>query len=413
MNKIILSILTLVVMSCMTIRTTLASEKFFSIQSIDTMKESRDLSREKLRDEAYEESIRSQVAAIAATGATHVAVGTPYEEEFVPFLKKWVAAARLNNIHVWFRGNLAGWEGWFEYPKIDRATHTAQTLDFIKNNPKLFKDGDIFVSCPECENGGPGDPRLTGDVEEYRKFLINEHEAVEKLFKKMGLDITTNLYSMNGDVALLVMDKETTSALGGVVTIDHYVETPQKMAQDTYNIIEQSGGKIVYGEIGAPILDIHNEMTAEKQAEWINGALYELAQNPDVIGINYWVNKGGSTQIWNDDNSPRSAVGVISRYFKPRVVSGKITDDLKIRLRGVKVVGSYRDITLTGNTYEFPILDDQQLTFEKKGYKSVVVNIDLSNRQNVVKNIVMYPESPSWFYNIMKKIRSVVGYFKN
>jgi len=50
---------------------------------------------------------------------------------------------------------------------------------------------------------------------------------------------------MNADVARAVMDKPTTQALDGVVVIDHYVLTPEQLADDVASIANQSGGKIV------------------------------------------------------------------------------------------------------------------------------------------------------------------------
>src|SRR3989344_6298983 len=86
------------------------------ITSIDTMKYSRDVAREKLNSSSFDEVIDKQVSEISATGATHIAIGTPYDDEFLPFLKRWVVAARKYNLKVWFRGNLSGWEEWFGYP---------------------------------------------------------------------------------------------------------------------------------------------------------------------------------------------------------------------------------------------------------------------------------------------------------
>ena len=70
---------------------------------------------------------------------------------------------RKHGLSVWFRGNFSGWEEWFGYPKIKAYEHINKTRNFIINNPELFADGDIFTSCPECENGGPGDPRDTNN----------------------------------------------------------------------------------------------------------------------------------------------------------------------------------------------------------------------------------------------------------
>ncbi len=387
-----------------------AAERFFEIQAIDTMKESRDLAREKLKDIEYESKIEIQIKKIADTGATHIAIGTPYDQEFTPFLKKWVVAARKNGLKVWFRGNLAGWEEWFDYPKISRQTHIEQTVNFIKNNKDLFENGDIFVSCPECENGGPGDPRMNGDVDGHRKFLIEEHEVVSKTFKEMRLDINTSLHSMNGDVAKLVMNKETTKSLGGVVTIDHYVESPETLNQDINEIAESSGGKIVLGEIGAPILDIHGEFKENEQAEWIRNTFDYLIKNHNVIGLNYWVNKGGSTHLWNDDDTAREAVDVITYYFKPKVVYGTISDDIKLRLRQVEIESSYRKIISDNGVYTIPVLDDEKIIFRKNEYKEVTKSIDHSLKMGRNKiDIVMYPENPSLFYMILKRIKQWTG----
>ena len=85
------------------------SSKLWQFQSIDTMKYSRDLSREKLHDPVFDLTITRQMADIARTGATHVAIATPYDEEFVPILTRWVKAAREQHLHIWFRGNVSGW----------------------------------------------------------------------------------------------------------------------------------------------------------------------------------------------------------------------------------------------------------------------------------------------------------------
>lgn len=285
------------------------------IRSIDTMKYSRDLSREKLYDKSYDAVINKQMADIAATGANYVGIGTPYDEEFRPILERWIKAARKNRLRVWFRGNFSGWEGWFDYPKIDMSAHIIKTEQFILNNSDLFKDGDIFTSCPECENGVKlewGDQRK---LDEYRAFLILEYNIAKESFNKIGKKVNTGYYSMNGDLANVLMDKETTEALGGIVVIDHYVRTSVELAQDIRDLAEKSGGKIVLGEFGVPIPDIHGEMTEEEQSEWIREAITEIETIPEFVGINYWVNVGGSTAIWDSDGRSRDAVKTIKDFY--------------------------------------------------------------------------------------------------
>ena len=59
------------------------------------------------------------------------------------------------------------------------------------------------------------------------------------------------------------------------VVIDHYIKNPVQVSEDARFIANQSGGKVVLGELGAPIPDIHGDMTEEAQSEWIEEALEE------------------------------------------------------------------------------------------------------------------------------------------
>jgi len=290
--------------------------KQWNIQAIDTMKYSRDLARSGVHNSNYTKEIDKQVADIAAAGATHVAIATPYDDEFIPVLHLWVRAARAHGLQVWFRGNFSGWEGWFGYAPIDRQTHLEKTKRFILNNRTLFKDGDIFSSCPECENG----PEVTFSdptaVVSYRQFLIDEYAVTKNAFATISKNVPSNYFSMNADVAKAVMDPETTKQLDGLVVIDHYVKSPTDLANDVAMIAAQSNGKIMLGEIGAPIPDLHGKMTDQEQKEWLEESLQLLTQVDSLVGISYWVNKGGSTSIWHPDGSPTSAVEVLTKYYK-------------------------------------------------------------------------------------------------
>jgi len=292
-------------------------DNVWTFRSIDTMKYSRDLAREKLTDQAFLSEINTQVSNIAATGANYVGIATPYDEEFVPYLTAWVEAARKNNLKVWFRGNWSSWEGWFGYPhQMTFDEHIAKSAQFIDEHKELFQDGDKFSACPECENGIQGDPRQTGRVDEYRRFLIKETNVLKDKFLSMGLIVDTNLLSMNMDVARIIMDRNTAQALGGVIVIDHYVADPADLASDAKELANITNASIIYGEFGAPIPDINGDMTDKEQAEWLDKALVEVSKTPEIIGMSYWVNKDGSTEIWESDNTAKPAVEVLTKYFK-------------------------------------------------------------------------------------------------
>ena len=292
------------------------TNRTWSVKSIDTMKFSRDLAQEKLNEPSFDETIDSQVKSIKDTGATHIAIGTPYDEKFIPYLRRWVIVARKYNLNVWFRGNFSGWEGWFgETKNLSRVKHIDLTQSFIRNNSDLFKDGDIFTPCPECENGGPGDPRNDTNLDEFRQFMIDENIISQKEINNIGKKVATNYASMNYDVANLVMDEKTLKAMSNLIVVDHYVKTPQKISSDIDYLIINKNAKVVIGEIGLPIKNIHQNMTDQDQAEWLNEAFELLSQKENVIGINYWVSHGGSTAIFNDNNTPKEAVDILQKYY--------------------------------------------------------------------------------------------------
>jgi len=290
-------------------------ERTWQVKSIDTMKYSRDLTGEKLNDPTFDKTIEIQVKNIAGLGATHVALGTPYDERFIPYLSRWVAAARRNNLKVWFRGNFSGWEGWFGYEKnLTREGHLELMREFVNKNGGLFENGDLFTPCPECENGGAGDPRRTGDVEGFRTFLIEEFQAANVEFRKIGKNVRT-VGSANYDVASLIYNEQTANAVGDLIVIDHYVKSPQELAEDIRSLNQKSQAKILLGELGVPIPDIHGKLTEEEQAAWIKEALELISRQEEVIGINYWVSHGGSTAIFKNDNNPKPAAEVLKKNF--------------------------------------------------------------------------------------------------
>jgi hypothetical protein len=307
-----------------------------------------------------------------------VAIATPYDAEFLPFLKRWVAAARRHNVNVWFRGNWSGWEQWFDYSKISRSQHIEKTRDFILQNPKLFEDGDVFSACPECENGGPGDPRVNGDVNGHRAFLIEEYGVTKKAFQDIRKKVASNYLSMNGDVAMRIMDSATTKALDGIVTIDHYVKTPEQLNADITDIAQRSGGKVILGEWGSPLPDIHGDQSEAEQKIWIATALKLLAQNESLLGLSYWVNVGGSTSLWDSKGKPRSAVEAVKEWYMPRLVYGFVRDELGNPVKGALVTSLHTQVlTDEQGYYRMPmsIREEGALTLIVPGYAKKLFHV--------------------------------------
>lgn len=374
---------------------------FWQVRSIDTMKYSRDVSGQALTDPNFTRVIDQQVSQIAATGANYVAIGTPYDDQFLPVLTEWVNAARRNHLHVWFRGNFSGWEEWFGYSKIDRAEHLQKTQQFILNHPDLFQDGDIFTACPECENGGPGDPRMTGDTEGHRKFLIDEYQVTKTAFQKIHKNVASNYDSMNEDVARLIMDPETTKALDGIVVIDHYVATPEKLVSDIKNLAGQSGGKVALGEFGAPIPDINGAMTQKEQAAWIHNALNKLTSLNVLVGVNYWTNIGSSTALWNDDGSPRLALQEVKKVFNPTVTKITVKNAIGQTINSTITSGD-KSVSTTNGTFSIIYMDtNPSITITAEGYKS---------KQMVVEDkdllVILEKQNEDPFFTFEKKVVS-------
>lgn len=384
---------------------------WWRVQSVDTMKFSRDLSREKRKDPSFDAIIDQQVGNIAKMGATHVGIATPYDEEFVPMLSRWVISARKHNLNVWFRGNFAGWEQWFDYPAISRDEHIALLPGFISRNKDLFREGDIFTPCPECENGGPGDPRVTKDISGHRLFLIREYDVATKAFRDIGVNVSVGYFSMNYDVARAIMDKPTTSSLGGIATIDHYVSTPEKMTEDIRTLAESSGGKIFLGEFGAPIPDIHGDMSEAEQHRWLTSAFSLLAQEPSLIGVNYWVNVGGSTGLWDKNGRAKEAVAALSRAFRPAAIRATIVDQFNNPITNVEVVSTQKK-TLSDKSGQFilPYLPgEKSVHLVKDNYVDMTVNIDGFDPET---NIIIEKRNISVIDKVMGYIRALISKFR-
>lgn len=383
---------------------------WWQIQSIDTMKYSRDFSGQILTDPTkFQSLIDIQVKDIADAGATHVAIATPYDEQFLPVLRMWVAAARANNLKVWFRGNFSGWEQWFGYKSIGREEHKKLLTDFLASQADLFEEGDAFSSCPECENGGPGDPRHNGDADGHRKFLIEEYQIAKNAFFRMGKNVTPNLMSMNGDVAKLIMDESTTQSLGGIVVIDHYVGSVDQLVSDAQDYARQSGGKVVFGEFGAPIPDIHGDMTENEQAIWIDDALSKLSLEKDVIGINYWVGFGGSTQLWNDGGTPRMAVEIIRKHFQPPAASGQVVDRNGKAIPGITVKTPWQAVqTNKEGQFVLPLSsEDSVISVFADGY--IAQNINVSSQGVTDLEVRLEKSEYSLFERLFQFLRRIFG----
>lgn len=376
-------------------------DRLFKIQSVDTMKYSRDLARAKAGDPTFVKVIDREMEMISEAGATHVAIGTPYDEEFAPILKRWVSSARARGLSVWFRGNFSGWERWFGYAKISRDEHRRLLGAFIRKHPDLFESGDIFTPCPECENGGTGDPRNTGDEAGYRQFLIDEFADAKGAFAEIGKNV--ELYaSMNADIAKYAIDKNTAQSLRGGILVDHYVASAGDFAKDIADIREKLGVDIGLGEFGAPIPDLNGSMTESAQAKFVRslfGALY--LQNENIPAVNYWTLEGGSTELVRGGIA-REAYGVLKDYYKMPYLSGTIFDTDGKYLSGAEIAfadGSYSVNTDSVFYQIFIPPSERKLIVSKDGYKNFNIELPANFATSTEMDIHLESQIKKYWYS--------------
>jgi len=378
----------------------------WNIQSIDTMKTSRDRARVELSNPAFDVQIQKELIAIKETGANYVAIDTPYDKEFLPYLQRWVRLARKTGLRVWFRGNWSSWEGWFDYPKsLTPQNHITKTSFFILDHPELFEDGDIFDACPECENAKYW--KQPKDDAEYNAFLRAQQESLAKAFEKIDKKVYSNIASIIGGRAKEVLDKKTMESLR-VVAIDHYTKDPKNMGEYV-DYFTKNGAKTLVSEFGAPIPDIHGPMNENQQADFVDAVFHELyKKQDDVEGVNYYVLIDGTTAILNEDYTPRSAYYIVKRYFSPNIITGVVTNPLGDRLKDIMF--KTQDITVkTNDRGEYTLfIPGRTVTMKTKtaDYTNDFEIVKFSgDRQTVQKNFVLTPKKPDLFYKIRLAIQ--------
>ncbi len=374
----------------------------WEICAIDTMKTSRDKARDYLNTPDYDEDIKQQLKIIKDSGANYVAIDTPYDAEFMPYLRRWVKYSREAGLKVWFRGNWSNWEGWFDYPKnMSPEDHLKKTEEFIVNNPDLFESDDIFDPCPECENSGfwPQNDKN----KDYNSFIKTQQENTEKAFRKIKKWVKVR-QSVIGGRAKDVLDKDTFGNLGNKIAIDHYVKSPAVMEEFINYFWENSKTKSLVSEFGAPIPDMNGPMDDKQQAAFVKQILEVLYKNRNKVeGLNYWVLSQGTTELVSENSTLKPAFFVLQEYFKPGEIYGTIKNPLNENIEGIQVKTSDgTSVTKTGKNGNF------RLSIPPRNIEIVAGDSDYTNEtfstvidksgQRIEKNFTLEPLNPGIFY---------------
>lgn len=384
-----------------------ATDTLWNVQSIDTMK----LSRDSVKDTHVD--IASWVKKVADLHANYIAIDTPYDEEFYPVLKKWVTEARKNNLHVWFRGNFSGWEGWFNYPKLQSVDqHYKLTQTFIIKHPDIFLDGDIYTPAPEPENGIIGDPRISDKkAKEFNTFLITSYTTCLNAMTIIHKHVACGYFSVNGDIAHDILTKETVNILGEVV-IDHYVNNVTEMTDEVDYLYQKFNKPIIIGEFGAPLDDINGQMDEKQQAEFVRTILQSLYIRKTYIqGFNYWVINGGSTELFTTSGGQKQVATVLKNYFNPETVSGAVQDGAGASIKNI-IVNAWTNNTKTDKNgyFSFLIPRGTALTISINDKKYKQYSHTLLSNQNIT-NITLQSVKSTASFNFLEILNTFLSFF--
>lgn len=385
-----------------------STQSFWNFECVDTMKYSRDQARAMANDPNLTSFVDQEMTLIKNSGATCVSLGTPYDEEFVPYLTVWVNKAREKGLKIWFRGNMSGWEGWFDYPVFTSPEQQINGVqDLITKHPELFSDGDIFTPAPEPENGIIGDPRDSQrNKTAFFDFLPKSYEGCLNSFKEINKAVSCGYYSFNGDVAKNILTKDLLVKIGDVVVIDHNVKTPDQLISDVEYLNQKFGSPVVLGEFGAPIPDINGSMTQAEQADYIDRIMTGLFKDKDIVqGMNYWVLRGGSTALVDNPNNIRSVYNILRNYYYPAHIQGIVTDTLGNRVNGAEVNAPKYGISVRTNILgEYDIVlpaGEISLKIQDKNWTDVQeANFTIASNGEGKQDFVVNPVNQSWWYKL-------------
>jgi len=385
-----------------------APDAIWEIRSVDTMKTSRDMARAELFNSAYDTQIEKQVKIIKGLGANYVAIGTPYDNEFLPYLMRWVKIARDNDLNVWYRGSFSGYEGWFEYPKsMSPDQLLVNTEKFIQENPDLFEDGDIFDPCPECENGGHW-PQPEKD-KNYEAFLIKKHQVLADSFAEIDKDVIYNLNSIIGGRAKEVVTKKTINGLGNNIALDHYAPSVSSYS-DYIDHFRNLDSQVVFSEFGAPIPDMHGSMSEDEQAEFVRQVFDEMYSQKDIVrGVNYWVLNVGTTSLVNNDLSERKAAQVVQNYFIPGIINGVVKNTAGDNLNDIRIeTKDGKNLVHTNESGFYQIVipaGKVDLIVSSPDFNSKTFNTELKNNQEISENFILEPVKKDFIYDLRLRFR--------
>lgn len=276
------------------------------LASVDTMKVSRDTETRPL----LPQEIMQIVTMTAKMHTNYITIDTDWE--YPAYMQEWITAIRATGNHIWFRGHPNQWENsngvkGLMTPDMYEATEQ----QFILAHPGFFQPGDIFDPCSEPEAGQYWQLRYGSQwtsnapnaaTHAFNVFLRGTTDVANSAFQQLGINgVITTVHSTNSFFASQPGELEaTTVAQFGYITVDSYPEQYTTDSQTAANArvselqrIEQLWHvPIIIGEMG-----YSNDVQVDDQTQQrvLTAELAAIVQLPYVIGVNYWVGPGSST----------------------------------------------------------------------------------------------------------------------
>ncbi len=302
------------------------SAKSWDIESVSSMKETKD----KICGQDDPAFIQSWVNKAAELGVNYVAVETPYDNpacgNSLTYTKAWIDAIRAKGLKVWHRHMPMAFEGIYDQTKKNNVDYMAIVESYIKNNPGLFKEGDIFTPIPEPQNGGiNGITYCAQSVcqfsskEQFNQWLRDAMTRSNNAFSAIGLagKIKVGYFGFDGFVAWGsnnpdwhgILEDSTVAQMGNI-TIDHY---PELIGQTMKQGLDELQARypnvpIVIGEWGSA-----GNTDPQQQVLDSMGAAKRLG----VIGFNYWhLGMGGNEALINSDFTNKSQFDEVQSFFQ-------------------------------------------------------------------------------------------------
>lgn len=306
--------------------TTVATHPTWSIQSVSSMK----VSKDRVCDQPTLSYLQQWVDTAKNLGVNYIAVETPYDNpscgNSVAYTKTWVDVIRSRGLKVWHRHMPLAFEGIYNVPKNNTTDFLQQISDYIKAHSTFFQEGDIFTPIPEPQNGGiygvtycPYGICEFADAANFNLWLRNAMLTAELAFETVGLKdkIKIGYFGFDGFVTWGdnnpdwhgILEDATIAKMGNI-TIDHYPEAVGDTMQNDLNELQAKypNTPVIIGEWGTI-----TGGNIEQQVLDSMGA----AVRPNVVGFNYWhLGPGGNEALINDDFSHRAQFDEVQSFYK-------------------------------------------------------------------------------------------------